>query len=471
MKGIEIKNFKAFNNKSIILGDLAGSGNKNILCYGENGSGKTSIYEAIKFFFFKERVINEKVPSSKVGEERNVEIQQLENDYRNKSTKENNIFIKVDGKSIDNFNFDEQEVYMVSGKDLLISNDIEIFNIIEKCYLSSGTVTSEEKDVYSKLIIEEVNRVLSTYFYSNIKIRLSQSSGNKIVVIDSIRKLESEMFLHDYFNESIIHIIKLIIILSYVLLHRSPKKSSLLVFDDIVTSMDNSYRSFLYRYIQDQLKSFQLVILTHSTSFFNLCEHWVSEKNENDSWVIQGLYENAGNHKIYTKGILTTENIKEKISKAEVDITTLGNETRQLFEMLIQQFCMLTMIGAKEETDKLIAEISTQEENKSFLITEQKVETSVDLLNTVRGYLKNCPKEKKIIKITEAIDNFDKGTFNILTSWLNEMKMYQKSTLHQASHGHTGLPDISSKELKASLQVLSKLESTIKKMKIGRIQS
>ena len=51
------------------------------------------------------------------------------------------------------------------------------------------------------------------------------------------------------------------------------------------------------------------------------------------------------------------------------------------------------------------------------------------------------------------------------------MKMYQKSTLHQASHGHTGLPDISSKEIKASLQVLSKLESTIKKMKIGRIQS
>ena len=50
------------------------------------------------------------------------------------------------------------------------------------------------------------------------------------------------------------------------------------------------------------------------------------------------------------------------------------------------------------------------------------------------------------------------------------MKMYQKSTLHQASHGHTGLPDISSSEIKASLQVLSQLESAIKKMKIGKIQ-
>ncbi|QUB66738.1 AAA family ATPase [Prevotella melaninogenica] len=470
MKSIEIKNFKAFNKNSILLGDVQGSGHKNILCYGENGSGKTSIYEAIKFFFFKEKIIGEKIPSSKVGPDREAEIRQLEINYRNKSVQEE-IFIEIDGKSSRNFNYDEQEVYMVSGKDLLISNDIDIFNILEKCYLSSVTVTSEEKDVYSEVIVEEVNRVLSTYFYTNIKIRLSQDNGNKIVVIDSIRGLESEKLLHNYFNESIIHIIKLIIILSYVLLHQDSEKSSLLVFDDIVTSMDNSYRSFLYRYIQDEFKSFQLVILTHSTSFFNLCEHWISEKNENDNWVIQGLYENGGNHKIYTKGILTTENIKEKINKDEVDIKTLGNETRQLFEMLIQQFCMLTMIGAKEETDKLIAEISNQEENKSFLITEQKVETSVDLLNKVRSYLKNCPEEKKITKITEAIESFDKGKFNILTSWLNEMKMYQKSTLHQASHGHTGLPDISSKELKASLQVLSKLESTIKKMKIGRIQS
>ena len=73
MKSIEIKNFKAFNKNSILLGDVQDSGHKNILCYGENGSGKTSIYEAIKFFFFKERIIKEKVPNIKVGEERKAE--------------------------------------------------------------------------------------------------------------------------------------------------------------------------------------------------------------------------------------------------------------------------------------------------------------------------------------------------------------------------------------------------------------
>ena len=44
---IEIKNFKAFRGPDEI--DLGENGN-NLLLYGENGSGKTSLYEALKFF-------------------------------------------------------------------------------------------------------------------------------------------------------------------------------------------------------------------------------------------------------------------------------------------------------------------------------------------------------------------------------------------------------------------------------------
>ena len=44
---IEIKNFKAFQAPDVI--DLGEKG-QNLLLYGENGSGKTSLYEALKFF-------------------------------------------------------------------------------------------------------------------------------------------------------------------------------------------------------------------------------------------------------------------------------------------------------------------------------------------------------------------------------------------------------------------------------------
>lgn len=129
MKGIEIRCFKAFNDNSITLGDPDCQEDKNILCYGENGSGKTSIYEAIKYFFFKDRIINEKVPKHKVGDDRKAEIQQLENSYRNNTTTSQKIVIEVDHKSINDYKLEEQDVYLISSKDLEVSNEIGIFRI------------------------------------------------------------------------------------------------------------------------------------------------------------------------------------------------------------------------------------------------------------------------------------------------------------------------------------------------------
>jgi len=114
-----------------------------------------------------ERIVNEKIPSTKVGEERVAEIQQLENNYRHKSTMQEDIFIEVDGKSIENFNFDEQEVYMVTGNDLQVSSEIDILKVLDDCYLTRNTIIREEKCI--DLIIDEVNRLLSTYFSKSLK--------------------------------------------------------------------------------------------------------------------------------------------------------------------------------------------------------------------------------------------------------------------------------------------------------------
>jgi len=46
IKTIEIKNYKAFYGKHTIK-----IGGKNIFIYGENGSGKSSLYYALKDFF------------------------------------------------------------------------------------------------------------------------------------------------------------------------------------------------------------------------------------------------------------------------------------------------------------------------------------------------------------------------------------------------------------------------------------
>jgi len=49
---IEIENFRAFYNNYVI--DLGKDG-KNLLVYGENGSGKSSLFKALKYFLDSHR--------------------------------------------------------------------------------------------------------------------------------------------------------------------------------------------------------------------------------------------------------------------------------------------------------------------------------------------------------------------------------------------------------------------------------
>lgn len=49
MEKIEINKFKAFNTRIALILEPE---KKNLLLYGENGSGKSSIFEAIKLIFY-----------------------------------------------------------------------------------------------------------------------------------------------------------------------------------------------------------------------------------------------------------------------------------------------------------------------------------------------------------------------------------------------------------------------------------
>jgi len=44
---------------------------------------------------------------------------------------------------------------------------------------------------------------------------------------------------------------------------------------------------------------------------------------------------------------------------------------------------------------------------------------------------------------------------------VDDLKLYQKLVLHQASHGHSGKSTISRKEIVASLDLLAKMEAAV----------
>ncbi|MDD6779681.1 MAG: AAA family ATPase, partial [Prevotellaceae bacterium] len=68
MDKIELSNFKVFNNRFTL--DTTG---KNMLVYGENGAGKSSIYEAIEMFFFHDILEHRNVKIGSPDKRREVE--------------------------------------------------------------------------------------------------------------------------------------------------------------------------------------------------------------------------------------------------------------------------------------------------------------------------------------------------------------------------------------------------------------
>lgn len=277
------------------------------------------------------------------------------------------------------------------------------------------------------------------------------------------------------FNEAKLHLINLLLALESIQLlapiYKDKKK--ILVLDDFFSSLDTANRMFLYQYLIRKFASFQIILFTHNTSFYNLCDHFLKENNILDShWLRQGIYEYNHNHFVYAK---TTSNridaIESELSEHPERVHDIGNKIRQYFEVLLHQYSLMLMAGAKEELSALLVDIQKKCENRSFCISNNKIENLQDLFKSINHVLQNIPPENQLENIKKLIDKFNDTTDGAdkLSENLQAMTIYQKVALHQSSHGHAGLPNLTEKEIKASLHVLRKLENTIRKMKIERI--
>ena len=152
-------------------------------------------------------------------------------------------------------------------------------------------------------------------------------------------------------------------------------------------------------------------------------------------------------------------------------VPVIGNEVRQYFEVLLHQLSMLLMAGAKEKTTTIIKEISNKCESRFFHVNDQGFSDLSDLFSHINDIMRKAPEDKQWEKVKKAINDFNNTTNSAdkLSENIQAMKIYQKVALHQSSHGHAGLPDLSEKEIKASIEVMRKIEETIKKMEIERI--
>lgn len=475
MKQLTLENFKAFGSDRAVLGDITDDGQPmNILCYGENGAGKSSFYEAVKYIFHKTRIENEKIPAHLVGVQRENAQRQILIDYKN-CTSNSPINITVNGEPLSSFDTSCYHVYMIDGANLAVEREIDVKQLLKSMYLGHHDIDKEVTHDFFKIVLDETNRVLKEFFFEEVTVEESQSRVFLLRINDDKQNLHSDDFLKNYFNEAKLHLIVLIIALTSIMLMApvDARQKKILVLDDFITSLDTANRSFLYQYITSCFKNYQKIIFTHNTSFYNLCDHFLKEVTvEDKKWLRQGIYEYNHKHRIYAKkNVNRIKEIEEQLKNHPENIHNIGNEIRQYFEVLLHQLAMLLMSGAKEETTNIINDICQKTDSRFFHINDNGGFNDLrTLFMEINGVMQNAPEDKQWESIRKIIKEFnDAKSTNKLSENIQAMSIYQKVVLHQSSHGHEGLPNLSEKEIKASIAVMKNIEGTIKKMKIERI--
>lgn len=473
MKNLKIKNFKAFGDDEVEFGDETKDGKPmNILCYGENGAGKSSVFEVIKFVFHQQRLRRERHIDHLQGEQLNNALRQMRIDYLHQGATDFEII--VNKQKWENLNTEDYYVYMVSGELLQVKDRIDVRDLLKATYLGNHNIETELTAIVYNFIIEEINRALEHSFFEDVCVSKSEGGDFLLKIDDDKRGLHSDGDLHKIFNEAKLHLISLLVILSAIEI-MAPSNcdvKKMLVLDDFITSLDMANRSFLYQYIISKFDNYQKVIFTHNTSFYNLCDFFIGEDaRQKDKWVRQGIFEYNHKHMAYSDSRLdSADKLSRRLKDHPGELLTIGNAVRQYFEVLLHKLSMLLMAGAKEETVALLSEISRKADRRYFHIEGEKIKSVKDLTDSIMNTLDNVNEERQIGIIRKYVSKYRaQQDTDKLSENLKAMTIYQKVALHQSSHGHEGLPGMSSQEIKASIVLLRKLEETIKKLKVERI--
>ncbi len=455
---IEIEKFKAFNNKLIVDTKEA-----NFVLYGENGAGKSSIYEALRIIFFKDRLI----PKASTPEDQEAYEQDFWSKYNNQITNDNFI-LKIDGINYLDFDNSSYQVFMLSFVELK-QDDLQLNEILKRYFFDISNIDEFCSSKWSSLE-EKVNQSLKD-FNENITITIDNEDNFKIKIKDNSRNFELKTEIKNFFNEAKLNLITLLLLFHSILLSKKNDKEKLLILDDFITSLDTSNRTYILKFLFDNFSDFKLIVFTHNISFYNLILYFANEiYKKRDDFRFANLYEINGCNKIYYKDERYSvskikkdyDNILDKNDISQLE--TIGNRIRQKFERLLYEISKSLMIGTVEESKKIIERI---EQGKSvyFDFQNKKEKDANDLVDEINKVinlenprdLQNCLQRK--------VNRYKSEEFKQLKQIIKELKIYQKVTMHPMSHATDyGLTSFTTTEIEETLKLLEKLEQNVKQL-------
>lgn len=407
---VALENFKY--HKSIILDCQS----KNLLIYGENGAGKTSIYKAIYSVFyhhkdpkvraegFRDQHINKKLLTESLAvkivfDEEDKEIKRTDDQVTGREILKTRVRTnrKLFGSTQEDAN-----IFMFEAKDLdsLLEGEADekiskhfggeyeaetIFRDLRNMLNSGRSNAMPEEQQYQKELrdlklrldteykikiaslfdVNSINKILAQKFHWKEKVvfyiepsQIDFSVWPYMFTPPSIKIfLENdtqETHVVEYLNEARIKVLALSIYLCGIL-KQPRKKINIIVLDDFVNSLDMANRRFIVDALVSSLKDYQFIILTHNIHFYELIKRVLYNTEQKDKWSYQQLVGFSGGSKFVIDKSNYLIQARERLDSG--DYEAAANYLRKQFELNFHKLKEKLHLGKTEKINVLFNEL------------------------------------------------------------------------------------------------------------------
>lgn len=454
MERLGLKHFKAFD-KSI---ELVNARAKNILLFGENGVGKSSLYSALEYTFYRNKI--EKVNAMLPHAQQQAELEAIRSKYKNNSSLDP-FSIELNGVDVYTANIAPYQVFMLNRFDKV--EKITLYDVLSKSYLPVDVNTFLANNY--NLIIENVNLELDKSFQEPIDIGVvDTANGYEVIIHNKDTGLRQNQDLNKYFNEAIINLVQLLIWFTSIQLMEDTAKRRIIVLDDFITSLDAANRAYMMRYIFKTFTKEQLIILTHDYSLFNISTFLIDHVyHSSQQWNKYKLYMMGDEHLLEIIDRISVKQLKDECARAR-SYDPIGNKVRKCFEQRLYDLAAELSVGQLEKTSDIMDCIG-KGKNVYF---NSKASLS-DLIADIESMLPTITDTSVRQSFVDKIDKYKIPEAALLKDTVNLLRFYQKISMHPISHGTLGVYHYCKKDVEESINLLEQLDKCVKSILDGRI--
>ena len=513
IKKITLKNYKFHHQLSFDINQ------DNSLIYGENGTGKSSIYKALysNFYYLKDNKIvtnqidiKEKFIHREFSTE-NLEVNiELNNNYLNR---ENNILTNAELLENQTIYFADEKVfqkitqydfYQVINSELI--KHFPLLKELDSIYRTIRTsVNRSSIDEQEDLVIErqEADRLFREKFQEQVPLaevkiilkKLDEKFEIIFEVKDSDIQFDTKKFISpqiaikvkdiddkgdfkNHFNEAKLKLISIAIYFALAKKYEMDSDLKLLVLDDFLTSLDMANRKLIIQYILENFGEYQKIILTHNIQFYNLIVKLLKMRDEDNTWDIKNIFidgfQDTEVAKIINKDTNYLEEAEKYLKAPLYDLGVSGNFIRKEFERILTQYEQLLELGRVEDLDQIIKALKNLD--YIFVDAPSKIlyENFPIQLTKINRILSNSrqPDSQKIEQLkveievfTHYIDNKKKAyDTKPLRDTIHKTDFYKNILMNSSSHNDTD-KELYRKEFKQSIEILKKLKKILGELK------